>query len=362
MLAGACQNLCNLSITSLSGPYSIKFGNFEPLSDSKHFFLVDNYFEGKLKLPEGRTIFFEATEENKNLREIESILVELSNLGMRKSDTLAVVGGGCIQDVGTIVSSLFMRGISWRYIPTTLAAMGDSCIGGKSSINAGSVKNLVGNFYPPSEVLIDTSFVISLPPLELVAGISEIIKICFAKSMTEFKLAAQILGNRDFFKDRNVCDELVHLSLSSKKYFVEIDEFDTGIRKLLNFGHSFGHAIESASNYQIPHGVAVMVGMIAAIEHPKAIRSAHADLLKSSCLKLLTSVSEDIRDPLRNLDFKKFSEAIKHDKKNTSTSLALILPAIDGLSLVFTNFEADAVEVATSVTESTCREILNEIR
>jgi 3-dehydroquinate synthase len=323
--------------------------------------LVDKFFEDKIAFPRNRTIYIEAVEENKNLLQAESCLVELSNFGMRKSDSLVVVGGGCVQDIGTNVASLFMRGVKWIYVPTTLAAMGDSCLGGKSSINAGTVKNLVGNFYPPSQVLVDTRFVQSLPPLEQVAGISEIVKICFARSMTNFLWARRILDNLELFENRVLSDELVHLSLISKRYFIEEDEHDTGVRKLLNFGHSFGHAIETASGYRIPHGVAVMVGMIAAIEHPKAIRTVSTDQLKVLCLKFLSSVSEEIRYPLRNLDFEKFSEAIKRDKKNTKNALVLVLPTDIGLALEYSNFDEGAVNIATRATESACKEILNEI-
>jgi len=100
---------------------------------------------------------------------------------MTKENELVVIGGGFLQDIGTLVASLYTQGVNWSYVPTTLAPMGDSCIGGKSSINAGNVKNLVGNFYPPRTVIIDASFVSTLPELEILAGISEIAKICFSK-------------------------------------------------------------------------------------------------------------------------------------------------------------------------------------
>jgi 3-dehydroquinate synthase len=170
-----------------------------------------------------------------------------------------VIGGGYAQDIGTLVASLYMRGVKWIYIPTTLAAMGDSCIGGKSSINAGDVKNLVGNFYPPKEVLVDPSFVDTLPKLEIIAGISEIIKICFAKSFDTFSVCDQLITQWQNDGDQEKITEVIQLSLISKQYFVEEDEFDTGIRKLLNFGHSFGPVIEMKNLPNLYHGEAVVL-------------------------------------------------------------------------------------------------------
>ncbi len=361
MPVGVSLNLYSLEIESQRGLYDIIFQKIENVNEDKNYYLVDDYFKNRTQFPIERSFFIEAIEGNKTLSSAESIIIGLSEMGMKKSDVLVVVGGGCIQDLGTLVSSLYMRGINWIYVPTTLAAMGDSCIGGKSSINAGTIKNLIGNFYPPSQVLIDISFINSLPPVEIVAGISEIIKICYARSQANFESAATILQDPNFFTNSEKSQDLVYLSLKSKKYFVEIDEFDIGVRKLLNFGHSFGHAIESASNYLIPHGVAVMVGMVAAIDHSKSSKSPESEMLKSVCIQFLQGISRDVEKPLRQLNLGAFASAIKRDKKNTTESLALILPSVDRLSLNYSRFDDEAIENAVKAMKAAQGEILNEI-
>ncbi|MEI6763738.1 MAG: 3-dehydroquinate synthase family protein [Actinomycetes bacterium] len=360
--AGEYPNLYNLDIESSSGNYEIYFEPFDNQINARNFCLVDSFFIDSLIFESKNIIWVDATEDSKTLTSAERIVIELSRMGMTKGDHLLVIGGGCLQDIGTLVASLYMRGVKWTYVPTTLAAMGDSCIGGKSSINAGSVKNLVGNFYPPQKVIIDQSFCKTLPPLELIAGISEIIKICYAHSKENFMQSLEHVTDEDFRNRSENLNSLIHLSLKSKQYFIEVDEFDTGIRKLLNFGHSFGHALEASSGYQIPHGVAVMIGMIAAIKHNDATQTKEAKTLQRICLEFLKTVSKDIEGPLAEIDLQVFGEFLKRDKKNTSENLVLILPKSDGLSIVEKSFNEGAVQLAVEAMETARIEVLNEIR
>lgn len=362
MVAGESQNLYNLQISSVSGAYEIVFTNFDSNIQSDTFYIVDSFFQKSLKLDSTRVVYIQASEEAKTLNNAETIMVNLSNKGMTKKHSLVVIGGGCVQDIGTLVASLYMRGIEWTFVPTTLAAMGDSCIGGKSSINVGPIKNLVGNFYPPKRVIVDSKFCQTLPNLELIAGISEIIKICFARSENSFRQSALIASLPNLKDASNSLNELVYLSLSSKKYFIEADEFDTGIRKLLNFGHSFGHALESASNYQIPHGVAVMLGMLAATHHPAARKTGETTRLRDLCLEFLKQVSMEIENPLKTFAIADFSSALKMDKKNTLEDLVLVLPSKAGLILFSSPFSKGAIEHAQIAMESARKEVLSEIR
>ncbi len=339
--------------------------HFQPinLNDFENaYFLTDERFQELYNQHENKSVFVKADETKKNLSTVENVMMQLSEKGMTKNHELLVIGGGYLQDIGTLVASLYMRGINWTYVPTTLAAMGDSCIGGKSSINAGEVKNLVGNFYPPDKVVIDSTFVTSLPNLEIIAGISEIIKICFAKSFEDFNLCSELINRWTVDSKSKTISEIVILSLKSKKYFVEEDEFDSGIRKLLNFGHSFGHALESASGYKIPHGVAVLLGMIAACQHPKSYQGQEANALMSKCLAFSGSIIGIIESEISNIDFGKFAIALKKDKKNTDTSLVLILPSKTGLTLTNIPFKENAIEEATSAMKTAIELVLNEIR
>jgi 3-dehydroquinate synthase len=288
-------------------------------------------------------IYIDGSEENKQLSVCESILIEMNDMGLTRADNLLAIGGGSVQDIATLVSSLYMRGISWTYMPTTLMAMMDSCIGGKSAINAGDRKNLVGNFYPPRSVTIDTKFIETLTTSDLINGLSEAVKICFAHSENNFNMflshdSALTPGN-----NRSTAD-LIYLVLESKRWFVEIDEFDKKERQLLNFGHTFAHALESATSYKIPHGTAVAVGMVAACKHPRSTKSRQSERLVSYCRELISRNSEVIKTGIKIFDEEVFRKSILRDKKNTSSEIALVLPANTAqLELIFV--EKNALEL-----------------
>ena len=362
MAAGVFQNLSKIVIDSSFGTYEIKFESVNEKILDNHYFLIDNNVKDRMDVDQSRTLFVNAVESDKTLNAVENVMVLLSEKGMTKNHELVVVGGGYLQDIGTLVSSLYMRGVKWTYIPTTLAAMGDSCIGGKSSINAGEVKNLVGNFYPPKEVIIDPSFVSTLPKLEIIAGISEILKICFARSFESFIECSKLIEKWRQGSDELALEELIKLSLTSKKHFVEEDEFDSGIRKLLNFGHSFGHALESASDYKIPHGVAVLIGMIAASRHPLAVVNENNKSLIASSLSFSRIIGKEIAHEITKINYEKFSLALSRDKKNTQSSLVLILPMASGLEICSIPFEEKALEIATAAMREGIGMVLHEIR
>jgi 3-dehydroquinate synthase len=360
--AGAFQNLSKIVINSSFGSYPIKFQPLLSVNFENHYFIVDQTVKEQIEISKEKCIFITANEANKTLGSAEEVMIKLSSKGMTKDNVLVVIGGGYLQDIGTLVASLYMRGVKWIYIPTTLAAMGDSCIGGKSSINAGDVKNLVGNFYPPKEIVIDTSFVSTLPSLEIIAGISEIIKICFTRSADTFSQCSQLINRWQSHVDQQTITEIIQLSLLSKQYFVEEDELDVGVRKLLNFGHSFGHALESATNYKIPHGVAVLIGMIAASQHPLSKTTDSTRMLIDRCLGFCKTVKAEIENEISALDYAKFSQALAKDKKNSNTDLVLILPMTSGPEIVRIPFDQDALVGATDAMKLGIEMVLNEIR
>lgn len=362
IVAGALQNLSDIVIKSSFGSYPIKFQSIDFKKYENSYFLVDEKIKNHIELIDERCVVITATESMKTLGTVENVMVELSAKGMSKNNDLIAIGGGYTQDIGTLVASLYMRGVNWIYVPTTLAAMGDSCIGGKSSINAGDVKNLVGNFYPPKKVLVDSSFVNTLPKFEIIAGISEIIKISFAKSFKTFSECEKLITQWQNDGDQETITKVIQLSLISKQYFVEEDEFDTGIRKLLNFGHSFGHAMESASDYKIPHGVAVLIGMIAASQHPVSKSTNETQKLVTKSLAFSKAVKEEIATEISKLDYEKFSQALAKDKKNSNSDLVLILPSDSGLEIVKIPFDQGALAVATTAMRSGIEMVLNEIR
>ena len=359
---GALLNLSEVEIKSQSGNYKVLIQDTFKPKTTNSYYLIDRGINLSVEISKDRIVYLTAQERDKNLATVERVMLNLSSLGMTKKNDLVVIGGGFLQDIGTLVSSLYMRGVEWVFMPTTLAAMGDSCVGGKSSINAGDVKNLVGNFYPPTQILIDLRFVESLPLIEKIAGFSEILKICFAHSSKNFHKLLELVNFNQIEPSIKELSEIVRLSVESKKYFIEEDEFDTGIRKKLNFGHSFGHALESATDYKIPHGVAVLLGMLAACNHPSAQSNQETEMLCSISLIMLRQVRMDIESALQQVNFDKFESAISKDKKNSDSDLLLILPGKDELEIVSLPFKNGSVKSASSSMKDVIERFLSEVR
>lgn len=295
------------------------------LASGADLVLADRYFAPILAGSPLPVVYVDADEEHKTLGYAEALLVRCFESGARRGTRLLAVGGGVVQDLATLVASLYMRGLPWSYAPTTLMAMADSCIGGKSSINAGSAKNVVGNIYPPTDVTVDPSFLATLGQEEIVAGLSEAVKICFCRSPQSFE---EYLGLFErYTKDPASVSALLNHVLSAKKWFVETDEFDAKERRLLNFGHTFAHAIESSTSFAVNHGVAVAVGMLAAVRLAKMDGpiSEAAERLAAHCHELLALVP-GLGNRLAGLDETVFERAFRGDKKHTATTFRLILP------------------------------------
>ena len=200
-------------------------------------------------------IGIDADERQKSYQGLIPIIEKLIAGGFRKNHRLIGIGGGIVQDITAFTSSIMYRGVYWLFFPTTLLAQGDSCIGSKTSINFGEFKNQVGGFYPPNEIYIDLNFLDTLSNSELQSGLGEMSHYFvvvsegdFNRFKKEYPLAKQ---------DKNVLKGLIERSLEIKKSYIEIDEFDRNERQVFNYGHSFGHAMESLTNYEMPHGIAV---------------------------------------------------------------------------------------------------------
>jgi 3-dehydroquinate synthase len=273
-----------------------------------------------------RFIVINATEKNKSLSCFPDYINRLVGLNIRRDQVLIAIGGGITQDITCFLAATLMRGLPWMFYPTTLLAQADSCIGSKSSINSGDIKNILGTFTPPNEVVIDVGVLKSLEEKDILSGIGEMIKVHAIDSPDSFDEIADQYKN--IFEDYTVMESFIHQSLLMKKKLIEADEFDKGVRNVMNYGHSFGHAIESATKYGIPHGVAVTIGMdianYVAVEL-KISTIAHFDrmhsLLAKNC-KIYRGVKIDINLLL---------SALSKDKKNSDNQLRLILPDKNGV-------------------------------
>ena len=192
----------------------------------------------------------DAMEINKGIDKVLRVCEDLLVYGFDKGHTLIVIGGGIVQDIGAFTAKVYKRGINWVFVPTTLLSQCDSCIGGKTALNHLNYKNQLALFSAPNKVIIDTEFLNTLQPQDITSGYGEIVKLFLTGGSWYV----------DQF-DEFTREEAIFHALSIKKAVVECDEFEDNERKSLNYGHSFGHVIESMTDYAIPHGTAVMLGI-----------------------------------------------------------------------------------------------------
>ena len=320
----------SFEIASSIKPYKVTIENnsFGKLfaSDKRTVILCDDFFSPVLRSKGLPIVAIPASEESKSLESMPGVILEMRKLAMTRNSEVIAVGGGCVQDVATFCCSIYMRGVIWRYMPSTLLGMVDSCIGGKSAINVGQYKNLVGNFYPPQEVIIDPSLAGSLSVEQRVAGLCEAAKITFARGQDAFYQYLALSPRADM--DGAALVRLLELSLRSKKWFIEIDEFDKRERLLLNFGHTFGHAIEGAGRFSIAHGVAVGLGMLAALDFAQYALgiTKHATqvvALQEHISHLLRQV-EGLSATANKLNFDELLAHFDSDKKHEATAYTII--------------------------------------
>jgi 3-dehydroquinate synthase len=316
----------NFEIQSHTGPYKVIFDN-NLINDNKienfgtHYLIDRNVFKlfdnDKLfALSHKEVVLIDATEDTKSYKGIEPIITQLLTHNLKRDSVLVAIGGGITQDIACFIATTFMRGIKWTFIPTTLLAQADSCIGSKSSINFGKYKNLLGSFTPPNEIYVCDKFLNSLEDKDFKSGIGEIIKLLLINK--ELVTPTEIT--------RENISEYVYRAMMVKKRYIEEDEFDKGIRNILNYGHCFGHGIESATNFAIPHGIAITMGMnIAnklALDEGLITQDRYDDMHRT-----LFPVYE--KYSRIQINTKEVFAAMTKDKKNTGSKINLILPVGD---------------------------------
>lgn len=272
-------------------------------------------------------IAFDALEDRKNLESVMSLYDALMSRQAKKNLTLVSIGGGITQDVTGFAASTLYRGIPWIFVPTTLLAQADSCIGSKTSLNFRSYKNLVGTFYPPRRVHIHTGFVRTLTENDYFSGLGEVLKLQIMKDgPLDLAAASATIAEARARDDRML--ELIRDCLDVKISYLKDDEFDRGRRNLLNYGHCFGHALETASSYRIPHGVAVVVGMMFA----NLLSVRRGWLGASLCAKidetlLLPNLPKVVERS--DLAIERLLSGMRNDKKRIGRDLTVILPDSD---------------------------------
>jgi 3-dehydroquinate synthase len=326
-----------LAINSKNGPYVVHVGSgmLKELENDDCLRIVDESLITHypwLENPKNITVC--ALEKYKTINSASIIIEKMRSFGARRDSKVVAIGGGIIQDLATFSASSYMRGIDWNYYPTTLLGMVDSCVGGKSSLNVGKFKNIAGNFFPPQKIVIDPVFCKTLGKTQIVEGLFECLKICFAGTDDQIDQFSSIALKDTLQADEIALTELVKLSLKTKKHFIEVDEFDLGIRLNLNFGHTFGHAIESASKYAISHGIAVGLGMLMAIRVSEVFFNSSPPpkrtlSLEENLLKLLDEVA-DLKNLFDTVSRRQFLTHFNSDKKHSANHYVMILINAEG--------------------------------
>ena len=325
-----------LVVQSHSGPYEVlfdddAFARLDAAVPERAHVIVDervaDLYAGALRnlLATRSVLRIEASEASKSLDRFPAYVEHLVERGVRRDHVIVAIGGGTIQDIACFLAATLLRGLEWRFHPTTLLAQADSCIGSKSSINVGSIKNVLGTFTPPARVVICMPVLDTLRQEDFRSGIGEMLKVHAIDGPESFDRIAADFSR--LLSDPDVLTRYIRDSLEIKRVIIEEDEFDQGPRNVMNYGHSFGHAIESATDFLVPHGIAVTIGMDMA--NYVAVRLGRTDEAHyrrmHPTLAANYSGFEHTPVPLDRL-----LAALSKDKKNRDAELRLVLPDASG--------------------------------
>ncbi len=278
-------------------------------------------------------ITFPRGEENKNLETIGMLASELAQKGFDRKDGLLALGGGVTGDITGFLASVYMRGIPFVQVPTTLLAQVDSSVGGKTGVDIPEGKNLVGIFYQPGIVYIDPEVLESLPAEELRGGLAEVIKYGVIADADFFSFMEERQNEITALKE-DIITQMIARCCELKAWVVEEDEREGGLRRILNYGHTIGHAVEAASGFRLIHGLAIAMGMAAAVELAvlgKRLSSDMAIRIKN----LLQAYGMETEIPA-DLDRHQIKEYLKTDKKTVGGRVFYVLPTAIG-EVVFTD-------------------------
>jgi len=320
----------SLKIKSSFGTYEVintKLSKSFFLKNSKNtIYLVDKNVYKKNKIInkiKKNVILIDSNEYTKSYLNISSIIKKILKKKIKRDSVVFAVGGGIVQDISGFISSILFRGIKWNFIPTTILAQCDSCIGGKTSINFDKYKNQLGNFYPPNKIFLDTALLGTLKIQDIKSGLGEMAHYYLVSNLSDwefYKKNLTFLIKKNF--NKNVMKQLIFRSLRIKKKFIEKDEFDIGSRLILNYGHTFGHAIEKITNYKIPHGMAVAHG----INMSNYFSMQYKLINKKMFNEIEYQMNKIVNfSDLKKINTMKFLQIVKKDKKNKKNQIKLIL-------------------------------------
>ena len=291
------------------------------------------------------TIFIKANESNKNIKSVNKILEILLKKNFSREDCLISVGGGITGDLSGFAASQFKRGLKFVNIPTTLLAQVDSSVGGKTGINTKYGKNLIGSFYQPNLVISDTEFLKTLPKREIICGYGEILKHSLIANK---KFYNYLLKNckKIFQLLKPYIDRSIYESCKIKKEIVEKDESERGLRKVLNFGHTFAHAYEASLNYssKLNHGEAVILGMNTALNFCFKNKFIKKKDYNSIVYHIINNkLPSSIKKFFKKNDAHKILSFMLSDKKNKSDKINLVLLKKIGQPVINKEYNKDKI-------------------
>lgn len=273
-------------------------------------------------------ISFKPGEKNKTLKTIEELAEKMVKKQFTRKDAILALGGGIVGDTAGFLAAIYLRGIPYIHIPTTLLAMVDSCIGGKTGVDLKEGgKNLIGSFNQPAGVFIDTDYLKTLAEKQIRSGLAEVIKYGVISDEKLFKFIAQNL-EKIFKLDAKTINHLIKRSVEIKLKVVESDEKESGKRMLLNYGHTYGHALEKLSNYTLLHGYAISIGMVIAND-----MAVEKKLLKSSDAEKIKKLFKAANLPTTTMKKPKISDLLS-DKKRDGDFINFVLPTKIGKAII----------------------------
>lgn len=287
----------NLDLSSFLASYQMQ--KLFIITDDNVLKEYDTYLKQQLHGFDYHIITIKPGEASKNIHTYHEVITDLITLGMSKKDIIVAFGGGVVGDLSGFIAASIFRGVKFIQIPTSLLAMVDSSIGGKTGIDTPLGKNLIGAFKNPEMVLVDPTFLKTLPETEYQNGFAEVIK-------------AALIGDLPLFEDLDKLDvkDIIFHAIIVKKNIIQKDPFESKLRMVLNFGHTFGHAIEHESGYQIKHGFAVMMGMEIALR-----LGIKLGITNPNIMPLFESLLQKRNYPQAPNSLGVFVDQIKYDKK-----------------------------------------------
>ena len=329
------------NISQIFKKNSIKFNKCLLIIDKKVPKRIVSIITKSLKRKKNFKYYFDANEKNKNQNQVHKILKILLKKNFSRQDCLITIGGGITGDVGGFAASLFKRGLQFINIPTTLLSQVDSSVGGKTGVNTKQGKNLIGSFYQPKIVLSDSRFLKSLSHREIICGYAEILKHSLIKDKNFYNFLKKNFSKILELKSPFI-EKAIYKSCKIKKNVVEKDEKEKGLRKILNFGHTFAHAYEATLGYskKLNHGEAVILGIKSATKFSfdqKLIKKIEYD----SIVKHINNIKQtlNIQKYFSLNDLNKILSFMIKDKKNNSERINLILLKKIGITLINNRYD-----------------------